>query len=909
VETAAEPARRSAEPKPRSAAVLEPWSEPEVRARKPHAVVEPPAPIKKAERSGPATEISKQARSPRTKPFTEEATETALPQKSSTPPAEKPNIKPVLPFTFAEVLKAEQKPSDLPPIRPSSQHATRILVPQEAIEKTKPEPWLPATEEMHGIPPQEEVKSWPPASKEKPAWPPTPQSAPSTKPIEKEPSWPPTPIEKSDEWPLAATEKEAEAPAWPPIFASSAAIKPAEEKPVWPATPLEKPAWSPVYRPGSDIKAAEEKPAGEKPVWPPPFKSAAAPPAFEEKPAGAQKPSEDTNWPPTSALVPPVSDTRPIEAKFLAPWDSAVSEFPAPDAPIREQPRENLDADKKVETTNAPDRVSLPVAPIIAAPIATGAWDQSVTHTDVPPTQAPLILPGTGPLPDEALAWGISGTSEKSAAVEAFEMPGSRPAKETIVLRNSAGSAPAFPDVAALLADVPSNQAPVDSMTWLPESNQPTVPEGTTPVLMDLAIQGEGKVSNPFTAPTKAPTIPEPAIAPQLVAATANAPTPPVQKIAPPAPIPPTAPRPLVSLQSIAFQDDRRGMRVVDRYSSSPESNRAMSSGEIVQRQPDGGSGDQSSVLAIPIHIQDNVLGVLEFSDDSGHRQWTDEDRMLAEEITDQLALALENARLFHQAAQRTEELALINRVVSSVAGSLDLRSSLDVVAIELAHALSLEHASISLLSEDKTTLTLVSDQPAQTERTNIGVFVTVKDSAILSRALDAKKPSLITDLDTNPLRPSVAEEGISSGKHTLLILPLIAEGETIGLVGLHIQEEGRTFSPDDMRLAETIVVQASTAIQNARLHTQTESALRDAVTLFQTSQRLQQATNESSLLRAALESCKMAVSLNSISIQQFGEEIGQAYVMQVAHLADADNRPWKTARASRGCSTRFSIC
>jgi signal transduction histidine kinase/CheY-like chemotaxis protein len=342
------------------------------------------------------------------------------------------------------------------------------------------------------------------------------------------------------------------------------------------------------------------------------------------------------------------------------------------------------------------------------------------------------------------------------------------------------------------------------------------------------------------------------------------------------------------SVKPVLFHDDLGGLQRLDTYTS-PETQKALTSGELIITQPDGDGDDDNSVMAVPIRLQDQILGVLEFRDEEGKRFWSEEDRMLAEEITDQLALALENARLFHQAAARTQELALVNRVVSSVAGSLDLLTSLDTIASELARALSLGHASISLLSEDKSTLTLVSDQPGRMDRSSPTIFVSVKDSPILQKAIVERGPTIFTGLSENPLRPLLPGEKHEHRTRSLVLLPLVAEGNTIGLVGMHILEEGRSFAAEELRLAETIVAQASTAIQSARLHNQTEQALHEAVTLFQTSQRLQKASGEAQLMQEALDSCKTAVTLNSISIQLFGEETGQTYVEQVAHMADAD--------------------
>ncbi|MGB7539352.1 MAG: GAF domain-containing protein [Anaerolineales bacterium] len=493
------------------------------------------------------------------------------------------------------------------------------------------------------------------------------------------------------------------------------------------------------------------------------------------------------------------------------------------------------------------------------------------------------------------------------------------------------------PEKPALLPEIKSEPAVFEKPV---EPVAPAVPESPSEALwtapmMAAAIPPAATAEVPAAAsiiepPPAAPAFQPPATIPIPIPAqpaAANALPPPAPEIKPEAeafapamPIPPAppAPQPLkksgplppfkgtgplslrslaaksqtsdpFSVQPVLYHDDMGGLQRLESYNT-PETQKALTSGELVISQPGSdGHGELNSVMAIPIRLQDQVLGVLEFRDDDGKRFWTDEDRMLAEEITDQLALALENARLFHQAAARTQELALVNRVVSSVAGSLDLLTSLDTIASELARALSLGHASISLLSEDKSTLTLVSDQPGRMDRSSPTIFVSLKDAPILQKAIVERGPTIFTGVSENPLRPLLPGEKHEHRTRTLVLLPLVAEGNTIGLVGMHLLEEGRSFAADELRLSETIVTQASTAIQNARLHNQTEQALHEAVNLFQTSQRLQKASGEEQLMQEALDSCRTAVTLNSISIQIFGEETGQTYVEQVAHMADAD--------------------
>jgi signal transduction histidine kinase/DNA-binding response OmpR family regulator len=536
-----------------------------------------------------------------------------------------------------------------------------------------------------------------------------------------------------------------------------------------------------------------------------------------------------------SAAVPPVLETAPAETPVpVKPF--ILEEETAPE-PSETEPVPSFLPETPVEEKRAPAPGPEPEPAVMKPPepVSPAAVEIPV---EKPPT-APMAPPVISPAP---AAMQVPPAEPAAAAVP--------PAAAAPEVPLPAASAPlaAMPALLDLIKSTPSETKPVTAGPIPPAPSVPQPPKKSGPL---PPFKGTGPLSL------------------RSLAATSQA-----------APF---------TVQPVLFHDDPGGLQRLDAYNT-PETQKALTSGEMVISQPGGDGHDEpNSVMAVPIRLQDQILGVLEFRDDEGKRFWTDEDRMLAEEITDQLALALENARLFHQAAARTQELALVNRVVSSVAGSLDLLTSLDTIASELARALSLGHASISLLSEDKSTLTLVSDQPGRMDRSSPTIFASVKDSPILEKAIVERGPTIFTGVSENPLRPLLPGEKHEHRTRTLVLLPLVAEGNTIGLVGMHLLEEGRSFTADELRLAETIVAQASTAIQSARLHNQTEQALREAVTLFQTSQRLQKAGGEDQLMQEALDSCKTAVTLNSISIQLFGEETGQTYVQQVAHMADAD--------------------
>jgi len=829
----------------------------------PPAVMEPPAPVRKrVPKTAPivaAPAIVEAPPAPAKKRITKPIVAVEAPAAVETPavPGKKRITKPFIAVEIpapAEEHVAAQRKRTRPfatteahayievPVTPSKKRITKPIVPSEAPRKRFTKPFAaveaPAAAEIAPSAPKKRITKPLPEVKAPEIPSPAPAGKRITHPLPKPRVIPSITsiLRSADE---AAPQKRIHRPTLeellPTIAPSLRKISGIEE----PATPPESAAETSAAIPEPTIPAPAIVPM--KPV----VESAA--PALSTPLMKAEQ-----EIPPAEIKAEPVQPaptmvTSPVPEVSVKPGTGPVIAAPAgPAVPVQEAP-------VKISEEIKPEVVKPIQSPAVPAVPPEETRPEASKPESVFPSFVPTTL-GTRQLSPLADVGASAISAEFLSTLTAKPEPLGKPAAE----KTAPPAGPSAP------ANIPSVREPIRTIS-MEETPTTAIPPTQTPV-PPVAAQP--------VPPAPRPAPPFRATGPLSLARAFGSAT------QPPSPL---------SIQPQLFHEDPTGLQRLDYYNS-PETQKALSSGDLVISQPGGdGGGENRSVMAVPIRLADQVLGVLEFRDDDGQRHWTEEDKMLAGEITDQLALALENARLFHQAAARTQELALVNRVVSSVAGSLDLLSSLDSVAAEISRALVLGHASISLLSEDKSTLTLVSDQPGRLDRSSPTIFVSVNDAPILQKAVVERGPTIFTGLSENPLRPLLPGEKHEHRTRTLVLLPLIAEGNTIGLVGLHLLEEGRSFTADELRLAETIVAQASTAIQNARLHNQTEQALREAVSLFQASQRLQKASGEDQLMQEALDSCRTAVPLNSISIQLFGEETGQTYVQQVAHMADAE--------------------
>ena len=87
------------------------------------------------------------------------------------------------------------------------------------------------------------------------------------------------------------------------------------------------------------------------------------------------------------------------------------------------------------------------------------------------------------------------------------------------------------------------------------------------------------------------------------------------------------------------------------------------------------------------------------------------------------------------------------------------------------------------------------------------------------------------------------------AGVTSLLFLPLIAQGKTIGLVELQDTRGPRDFDEREIYLAQTLCQQAAVAIENARLFEATRRQLQELTLLHQVSLAATEATNEDELI------------------------------------------------------------
>jgi GAF domain-containing protein len=254
-----------------------------------------------------------------------------------------------------------------------------------------------------------------------------------------------------------------------------------------------------------------------------------------------------------------------------------------------------------------------------------------------------------------------------------------------------------------------------------------------------------------------------------------------------------------------------------------------------IKQQPAAGEAELNgrSVMTQPLSVRGETIGLLEV--DLPDEQ-DEEATSLLTAVAGQLSSHLENLRLsqtsetaLSQAQQRSQELAQINQLVSTVAGSLDLQQSLQIITDGLADILKVDQVAIAMLNEAGDGLQIVADHfDLDRSHSAIGITLPLEGNELSQEVLSQQHSICIEDAQNHPRTAIIHDVLRARSIETVYIFPLVTGGKSIGTVGIDILEKGRTLNSEQLRLAETIILQAATAIQNSQLFGQLQGLLED---------------------------------------------------------------------------------
>ncbi|MDE3091219.1 MAG: GAF domain-containing protein, partial [Chloroflexota bacterium] len=265
--------------------------------------------------------------------------------------------------------------------------------------------------------------------------------------------------------------------------------------------------------------------------------------------------------------------------------------------------------------------------------------------------------------------------------------------------------------------------------------------------------------------------------------------------------------------------------------------------------RPDTSIQSQASV---PLLAQNRVLGVLNVMDHQV-RTFTGDDAALLRAIAASVAVAIDRARLFetleHRVAERTQELAALNRIAIAVIQSLDLKTVLETALDELTHTLQVPGGWIYLLDSDRNELVLRAEHGGSTAIVDHYKTIRVGQGPI-GRIIENRQP-LAANLED--IEASAHEQLIAARYRSICVVPLLIEERIVGVIGLTSEQTDR-FGEAEVRWLTAVGNTIGGALKNARLFEETKQRADQFKALHDTAHELAMLQDLPVLLQTIVE-------------------------------------------------------
>jgi diguanylate cyclase (GGDEF)-like protein len=236
------------------------------------------------------------------------------------------------------------------------------------------------------------------------------------------------------------------------------------------------------------------------------------------------------------------------------------------------------------------------------------------------------------------------------------------------------------------------------------------------------------------------------------------------------------------------------------------------------------------SMLVVPMRYDDAIVGVITLSK-LGLDQFDGHDLRLLSILADQAATALESARNLARSQALAGELRLLLDVSGELAASLDPYQVANLLAGHLARVMAVEECAISWWDRPNDRVATLGYYPVLPAE-DLQPFFDLVSYPTTQRVLEDRVTALVDAAD--PAADPAEVALLAAAAHrSLVMLPLIAKGEAIGLVEL-MSKGLIELDRDRLELVRTIANEASIALENARLYEEARSlADRDPLTGF----------------------------------------------------------------------------
>ncbi len=247
------------------------------------------------------------------------------------------------------------------------------------------------------------------------------------------------------------------------------------------------------------------------------------------------------------------------------------------------------------------------------------------------------------------------------------------------------------------------------------------------------------------------------------------------------------------------------------------------------------GTQMEKSALYVPLLWGDEALGLVSISDYQREYAFSESDVRLLQTLAGTMSVALQNAGLFDEIKRRTKETAALAEVGRDVSATLDLTTVMDRIAHHAKDLLGADTSAIFLpeggTSRFRAIVALGKNaQEIRDDTVEAGI-------GIIGTLVAEGRAELINDTGADPRAVEIAGT-IDPELERLMVAPLMAGDTGAGAMAVW-RDAGRPFDDNDLQFLVGLSLQASVAMENARLFAESQQRAAELDTVNAVSKQL----------------------------------------------------------------------
>ncbi len=254
---------------------------------------------------------------------------------------------------------------------------------------------------------------------------------------------------------------------------------------------------------------------------------------------------------------------------------------------------------------------------------------------------------------------------------------------------------------------------------------------------------------------------------------------------------------------------------------------------------------DTHSEMALPLRSRERILGALSVQS-TKVAAFDDSDVTALQAMADQVAVALENARLFQETQSALHATEALYAAAWDIIGATQIKDICQNLAIHLNNMVQADRTLILLIDRDREEITVRAGYGNLTDELSITYEKAV--SGMTSKVLETSQPILVQEVNDELESLQIRQDKANTNAGSIIVAPLMIKGVVGGTITTVKRRDQRHFTSRDVELQTTLAALATTAIENVLLFEQTQKANVDlerrALQLETSSQLGQQVTS-----------------------------------------------------------------